>query len=91
MKLNALEASSYLGELEKERMAVTDLTNRLGVAEEAVGTYEALVEWIREQVEDANSRCGAMEKERDEQLRRNRNNPELDELTTRLRKPKEGW
>lgn len=62
-------------------MNVTDLKNSLGMAEAVIGKYQALVKLPREPAEDANTRCGTMKKERDEQLRRNRNNPEAVDLT----------
>lgn len=65
-------------------MNVSDLTNRLGVAEEAVEKDHALVENLREQAEDGNTRCGSMEKDRDEKLRRNRNNPEVVALVKQI-------
>lgn len=52
------ESHTYLdvGQLEKARMPVTDLTNSLGVAEAAIGNDPALVEGLRVQTEDENTR-----------------------------------
>lgn len=56
MKMNSLQESTAVGELEKVKMTIADLTNRLGVAENAVGKDRELVWRLQENNEGVNNR-----------------------------------
>lgn len=60
IKMNTLQASSSVGELEKAKMSVADLTGLLAVAEEAVGKDLDFGEGLREQAEDGNTHRGSL-------------------------------